>query len=67
MTFLMDFDGFAPTLRLVNGMVIVDSLTLLDRLEAESADSFVTVNRKRLSFHVSINDRAPAKSREGGM
>ena len=58
----MDFDGFDAAFRLVNGMVIVDSLTLLDRLEAESTDSLVTVSRKRLAFHVSNHDRALAKS-----
>ncbi len=43
MTFLMDFDGFDPAFRLVNGMVIVDSLAVIDRLETESANSLVTV------------------------
>ena len=42
-TFLMDFDGFDPAFRLVNGVVIVDSLAFLDRLKAESANPLVTV------------------------
>lgn len=42
-TFLMDFDGFDPAFRFVNGMVVVDSLALLDGLKAESANSLVTV------------------------
>jgi hypothetical protein len=42
-TGLMDFDGFDSAFGFVNGMVIVDSLTLLDLLLAESANSLVTV------------------------
>ena len=42
-TGLMDFDGFNPAFGFVNGMVIVDSLALLDRLKAESANRVVTV------------------------
>ncbi len=42
-TFLMDYDGFDPAFRLVNGMVIVDSLAVYNRLETESANSLVTV------------------------
>jgi hypothetical protein len=42
-TGLMDFDGFDPAFGFVNGMVIVDSLALLNRLKAESATSLVTV------------------------
>jgi hypothetical protein len=41
--FLVDFDGFNPAFGFVNGMVIVDSLALLDGLKAESANSVVTV------------------------
>ena len=36
-TFLMDFDGFYSAFRLVNGMVVVDSLAQPDRLMAEIA------------------------------
>jgi hypothetical protein len=39
----MDFDGFDPAFGSVNGMVIVDPLTLLNGLKAESANSVVTV------------------------
>ena len=39
----MDFDGFDPAFRLVNGMVIVDSLADFDRLETESTNLLVTV------------------------
>jgi hypothetical protein len=42
-TFLMDFNGFDPAFRLVNGMVIVDSFAVFDRLEAESANLLVAV------------------------
>jgi hypothetical protein len=42
-TFLMGFDGFDPAFGFVNGMVIVDSLALFNRLLAESAGSLVTV------------------------
>ena len=42
-TGLMDFDGFNSTFGFVNGMVIVDSLALLDRLLAEFASRVVTV------------------------
>jgi hypothetical protein len=42
-TFLMDFDGFGPAFRLVNGMVIIDSFPGFDRLETESADLLVAV------------------------
>src|ERR1044071_6337746 len=42
-TFLMDFDGFDPAFRLVNGMVIVDSFAGFDRLETESANPLVAV------------------------
>jgi len=42
-TFPMDFDGFDPAFRLVNGMVVVDSFAVFDRLEAESANLLVAV------------------------
>ena len=42
-TRLVDFDGVNPAFGLVNGMVIVDSLTLLDGLLAEYASPLVSV------------------------
>jgi hypothetical protein len=41
--FLVDFDGLDPAFGFVNGMVIVDSLALLDGLLAEYASSLVIV------------------------
>jgi hypothetical protein len=46
----MDFYGFDPAFRLVNGM-IVDSLAVFDRLETESMNSLVTVSRERPAFY----------------
>jgi hypothetical protein len=42
-TGVMDFDGFNPAFGFVNGMVIVDSFAVFDRLEAESANLLVAV------------------------
>jgi hypothetical protein len=51
-TFLTDYDGLDPAFRLVNEMGIVDSLTVLDRLETESTHVLMTVSRKRPAFYI---------------
>jgi len=42
---LMNFDGFCSAFRSVDGVVIVDQITLGDRLVAERAYSLVAIRR----------------------